>query len=66
MKQETIGKLEMLKCKKHRYADCGKKKKRTISIRRPRTRRKRKCTVTIEEFAAIVDEEIKKLKVFTV
>jgi threonyl-tRNA synthetase len=30
----NIGKLEMPKCKKHVYADCGKKKKRTISIRR--------------------------------
>jgi hypothetical protein len=45
------------------YADCrrGRREKRTISIRRHGQEGKGNISVTIEEFAEIVDAEIKKI-----
>jgi hypothetical protein len=53
----------MLKCKKSVYADCrrGREKNGTISIRHGQEG-KGNISVTIEEFAEIVDAEIKDIK----
>jgi hypothetical protein len=54
----------MLKCKKSVYADCrrGRREKRNHFYPSPRTGRKGNISVTIEEFAEIVDAEIKDIK----
>lgn len=70
-RNETIGKkirdAEMQKIPFMLIVGEEEEKKGTISIRRHGQEGKGNITVSIEEFAAIVDEEIKKtLKVFTV
>jgi hypothetical protein len=51
----------MQKCKKKPvYADCRRGRRETAFIRR--TGRKGNIKLTIEEFAAIVDEEIQNIK----
>jgi threonyl-tRNA synthetase len=70
-RNETIGKkirdAEMQKIPFMLIVGEEEEKNGTISIRRHGQEGKGNITVTIEEFAAIVDEEIKKtLKVFTV
>jgi hypothetical protein len=49
----------MLKCKKPVYADCrrGRRENGTISIRRHGQEGKGNISVTIEEFAEIVDDQ---------
>jgi threonyl-tRNA synthetase len=64
-RNETIGKkIRDAEMQKSVYADCrrGRRKNGTISIRRHETGRKGNISVTIEEFAEIVDAEIKNIK----
>jgi hypothetical protein len=50
----------MLKCKKSVYADCRRGRRKTAPFLSVATDRKEKNISTIEEFAEIVDEEIKR------